>query len=343
MSLVLQRDPATVSVGLARWLEASRGVGYEIVRCDQPADGLSSETFLCDARAEATGEVEAIAVRLPPLGDGAFPSYDLSMQADAQRTAAAHGIPAPAPVEIVSDETWLNAPFMVMPAIDGRVPGAAPIYDKWITSASPDLQRKLYLGFVAQLAAIHQIDAVQLSGSLPRRDLDHEIAYWREYLAWYADGEQVVPALNEALEWCATNQPRDEAPLSLLWGDVRLGNVIFDEERSPVGVLDWEMATIGPPEHDVAWWRTLEATQDELLGRRVQGFPTADEALELYESALGRPLTDLPWYEVFAMVRSTAVMTRLGVLNERAGNPTFFPLAENPLLPLITRRIEHAR
>lgn len=342
MSLVTQRDPATVADGIARWLAASRGDGYRVVRCDRPSEGLSSETFLCDVRSTASGQVERLAVRLPPLGEGAFPAYELGVQAEAQRIAAAHGIPAPWPVEIVAAEQWLNAPFMVMPAIDGRVPGSIALRDEWITAAPTGLQRKMYVEFVGQLAAVHRIDGDSLGDALPRRDLDAEIAYWRRYLAWYADGEQVVSELDDALDWCAAHRPRDEPAAGLLWGDVRLGNVIYDDARSPVAVLDWEMATIGPPEHDVAWWRTLEASQDELFGERVGGFPTADEALQLYESELGRALMDLAWYEVFAMVRSTAVMTRLGVLNERAGDPALFPLAENPLLPLIARRIEQA-
>ena len=50
----------------------------------------------------------------------------------------------------------------------------------------------------------------------------------------------------------------------------------------------------------------------------------------------------MAWFEVFAMVRSTAVMTRIGLLHERAGNEGFFPIAENPILPLIARKIEEA-
>ena len=99
---------------------------------------------------------------------------------------------------------------------------------------------------------------------------------------------------------------------------------------------------VGAPEHDVAWWLTLEAIQDELFGRRVDAFPTSDVTRQMYESRLGRPLQNMDWFEVFAMVRSTAVMTRIGLLHERAGNEGFFPIAEKPILPLIARKIEEA-
>ena len=151
-----------------------------------------------------------------------------------------------------------------------------------------------------------------------------------------------MPQLVEALDWCVAHRPASEPEASLLWGDVRLGNVIFDEDRAPVAVLDWEMATIGAAEHDLAWTRTLEATQDELFGRTVPGFFDHDAAVARYEARLGRPVQDFDWYEIFAMVRSTAIMTRVAHLRELAGQPELFPIADNPILQILTRRMAGA-
>ena len=112
-----------------------------------------------------------------------------------------------------------------------------------------------------------------------------------------------------------------------------------DDNRRPVAVLDWEMTTIGPAEHDLAWHLTLEATQNELFGRSVPGFLGHDDACRYYEDQAGRPLQSLEWFEVLAMVRSTAIMTRLAYLQEQDGKPPMLPLADNPLLDLLTRRI----
>lgn len=342
MTLTVHRELTAVADGILRWIESARHQPYELVECRRPSDGLSSETVILDVALPGASDRESIAVRLPPVGDGAFPTYDLAAQVDALRLAAAHGVPVPAPVELVLDEQWVGAPFLVMPAVDGHVPGPISLRDEWIVKASPQLQRRMYDEFIEQLAALHTIEGHIASGRVPERGLEAELEYWQRYLEWYADGDHVVPALDDALDWCVRHRPSEEPPAALLWGDVRLGNVIFDDARRPVAILDWEMATIGAPEHDVAWWRTLEATQDELFGRRVEDFPTADDSLRLYEERLGRPLVSLEWFEVLAMVRSTAVMTRLAVLHERAGQPGFFPIAENPILPLIARRIEQA-
>ena len=339
MALSTHRSAEALADGITRWLDATRAVatlssGAAISR----PTGLSSETVLCEAKALGDGSSEAFVVRLPPVGEGPFPQYDLDLQAEAQRVAAAHGIPAPAPVELVEDESWLGSPFLVAPMVAGHVPSAMVLFDKWVTGGSIPQQRRLYDALIAQLAAIHRIRPDAIGPEVPRRDTETELAHWAVYLEWYADGEQLVPQLPTSLRRGASNiGPRTSRPRRCSGGTCVWATSSTTTERDAVAVLDWEMASVGAPEHDVAWWLTLEATQDELFGRRVDAFPTAARAPACYERQLGRPLEDMAWFEVFAMVRSTAVMTRVGLLHERAGHDALFPIANNPILPLISR------
>ena len=102
------------------------------------------------------------------------------------------------------------------------------------------------------------------------------------------------------------------------------------------------MATIGAAEHDLGWTLTLQATQDEMIRRTVPGFLDRDAVVARYEARLGRSVQHLEFYEVFAMVRSTAIMTRISILNERRGEPSVLPVADNPILDLLARRIREA-
>ena len=120
----------------------------------------------------------------------------------------------------------------------------------------------------------------------------------------------------------------------LLWGDVRLGNVIFGDDLAPRAVLDWDMASIGAPEHDVAWFTMLESTTRTLLGQHLDGFPDRDGTIAQYESLSGRALHDFEWYETLALIRSTAIMARIGYLHRAAGLPSPLPIEDNPLLDL---------
>ena len=58
-----------------------------------------------------------------------------------------------------------------------------------------------------------------------------------------------------------------------------------------------------------------------------------------YGEATGRETGDLDWYETFAMVRSTALMTRLADLRRDAGEPALLPIGDNPVLDLLRSRI----
>ncbi|MGZ4800116.1 MAG: phosphotransferase family protein, partial [Acidimicrobiia bacterium] len=305
MTHAAQRDLATMVPGLMRWLTERRGLDTVTVHGQRPTAGLSSETLMVDATGtiEDRDYSESLVVRLAPAGAGIFPEYDLALQARAQEAAAEHGIPAAVPVELELDPQWLGAPFLVMPVIEGHVGGELPIRDPWIMDA-PERQREISRHLYDTLATLHRVNwrAAGLECVLPHRDLDAELAYWARFLEWYADGEVVAPALVEALRWCAAHRPADEPPHSLLWGDVRLGNVIFDDERRVVAVLDWEMTTIGPAEHDVAWHLALESMQNELFGRGVPGFLDRDALLARYAARNGRALDDLEWFEIFSLV-----------------------------------------
>jgi aminoglycoside phosphotransferase (APT) family kinase protein len=345
MALAVERDLDAIAAGITPWLRATRGLDdLRVDECTRPSEGLSSETVVLDASGTRDGGPwrESFVLRLPPAGEGTFATYDLALQARAQTAVSQAGIPTAVPVELEADTRWLGAPFLVMAKIDGHIPGDMTLLDDWILSAGPEIQADLHRHFVEVLASIHRIDWRDggLEDVVPARDLDRELAHWSAYLDWYGDGEAIVPSLVDALGWCGRHRPDEEPLPSLLWGDVRFGNVIFGDDRRAVAVLDWEMASIGAAEHDLAWFLALEAMQSELFGRTVPGFPDHDAAVAHYEAHLGRPVRNLAWYEIFALVRSTAIMTRIAVLHQKAGRAPVLPIADNPVIDVLRRRID---
>jgi aminoglycoside phosphotransferase (APT) family kinase protein len=337
LPLAVARDPEVVRSGLAAW-HATRTDGTgSIASCQTASAGLSSETYLVRLTDDGGATAHDVAVRLPPVGEGIFPEYGLHAQAAAQNLAAAHGVPAPAPAEVVDDQQWLDTPFLVMPLARGTVPGPAPNGDPWVGSATEEERAAVFAAFVETVLGVHRVGVVEAT-PIPHRDLEADLGYWGDYLDWYSDGNDRAPVLREAFDWCVANRPSDP-PAAFLWGDVRLGNLVFDESRVPVAVLDWEMSTFGAPEHDIGWHLALDATMDALYGNRVDGFPTHAAAVAMYERGLGRSLVDPQWFETFALFRSTAIMTRLGVLHERVGRPGAFPIERNPIHALLRDRI----
>jgi len=293
--------------------------------------GMANETVLVDTGPAPGGFV----VRLPPL-EPTFPDYELGPQASVQNALAAAGVAAPSPALVVEDERWIGSPFLVMPLLAGAIPGPAPVFDPYVTGAGPVAQRLLADGLLDTVAAVHAVpwEPAGLGDLLSGPRVRDALERWSAYVAWSSEGEP-LPALAAALDWCTRHAP-EEREAVLLWGDVRLGNLVFDEERRVTGVLDWDLAAIGPREMDLGWHFGLEFMMEELFGRRVPGFPGPADALERYEQRTGYEVRELAWHEVFALARALAVNDR----HQRiAGNPR---RTENPMGPILMARLEAA-
>jgi aminoglycoside phosphotransferase (APT) family kinase protein len=283
---------------------------------------------------------EHLVLRMAPAAAGLHPDYDLSVQRAAQEAAAATGVPIAAPLVTDADPAWLGAPFMVMPRVDGHIIGEMPAFDDWVGSLGVAAQAELHLRFIDTLGCLHGA-AIEpaVAGGVPVRENAAELEHWDEYLHWSSGGTPVA-ALAEALHWCRANAPARAANTGpvLCWGDVRLGNVVFGDDLRPRAVLDWDMTVIGAREHDVAWFTALTTTMATMMGQGVEGFPDRDGTIAQYEELTGRELHDFDWYETFALVRSTAIMTRISYLALAAGETPMMPIDDNPLLDLLRRR-----
>ncbi len=106
-------------------------------------------------------------------------------------------------------------------------------------------------------------------------------------------------------------------------------------------VLDFEMATIGPAEVDLAWFVVLHDMAVDRCGGDLPGFPGRDATIAAYESRLGRPVADLRWYEAFAALRSGAILVRAARLLSRLGIDDSWLTHENPTIDL-SRRLDRA-
>jgi aminoglycoside phosphotransferase (APT) family kinase protein len=309
-----RRDEAALAEGLGRWVAehagtvpgATAGSGEATIAGLAHADGgMANETVLLDFGPGHAGMV----VRLPPL-DATFPDYDLAPQAEVQNVVAAAGIPAPAPAIVELDTSWIGTPFLAMPRVHGAVAGPAPAFDPYVRDAGPARQRLMYDGLIDVLAAVHAVpwERSGLAEVLGGPHLADALARWAAYVEWSSEGDP-LPALAEALDWCTRHCPPEREAV-LLWGDVRLGNLVFDNARRIVAVLDWDLAALGPPEMDLGWHFGLDFMMDALFGQRVPGFPSRIEALARYESESGHEVRDLAWHEVFALTRALAINDR---------------------------------
>jgi aminoglycoside phosphotransferase (APT) family kinase protein len=241
-------------------------------------------------------------VRRPRRGDGLFPVYDLELQC--RVINALREVPAPAPATYAGGA-------MTMPFVAGAIPNDFTPLDPWLKSLPDDAaRRRVWESTIDTVAAIHReplVDGLRVG-------LAEELAYWRDYLAWMGD---VPESLTGVFDWCVANAPlADEPEPVLLWGDVRFGNIVYDEETlAPKAVLDWDMVSAGPPQMDIAWLTALETVGNEITGLSMPGFGSPSEAL----TRVGCPTASFDWYEIFALVRASAISTRIEHVTGKTG------------------------
>ena len=272
-----------------------------------------------------------------------YPEYDLGVQRAVLDTLGRAGVPVPRVLALEEDRAFVGAPFLVMSFVAGRPVADVVAFDPWIAAGGAERGRAVEERFLDALGALHRVDRrlVDARAAL-RRGVAADLAYWANYIDWAADGSP-ARVLADALDWCRRTVPTDDPDRhALCWGDARLGNVCFDPATAEVtALLDWELATIGPPESDLAWYLALGDLTAHFVGRRAVGALDRTAVISRYEAVLGRPVVDLGWHEVFALVRSVAINDRQARLAADVGAEYPGVAGDaNPVLAVLAERIE---
>ena len=334
---VSTRDAGELRARLEIWFAERPEVGGRpaIDSFERPeTNGMSSETLLFDASWDPPGGGDGdvrvtgrFVARLCPDTSAypVFPTYDMGKQAEVMRLI---GSRTKAPVPPVRwDEPSdgpLGAPFFVMDRIDGLVPPDVMPYTfdgSWLTEATPEQRACLQARSVETLAAIHGVAAgtpetafleVDAPGDTP---LQRHFANERAYYEWVRQGHR-YSVIERAFDWLEAHWPEsaEEADPVVLWGDARIGNMLF-QDFEPAAVLDWEMATVGPREIDLAWFiflhRFFEDLTSELGMAGLPDFLERHEVAAQYAAASGHEPRDLDWFITYAALRHGSVMARV--------------------------------
>jgi aminoglycoside phosphotransferase (APT) family kinase protein len=288
---------------------------------------MSSETVLFTATwTDGDERVEhrlVARIEPPETAYPVFTGYDLDMQFRVMRLVAEHTrVPVPRTHWYEPDPSVLGGPFFVMDQVDGLVPPDVLPYtfgDNWVFDADTTARRALQESAVTALAGIHSLTAdrydlgfldIDAPGDTSLERLVHD---WRAYATWVAQ-DRTSPLLTDCFDWLEEHLPSEFGPDALSWGDGRIGNMMFQDHRV-VAVLDWEMASVAPPEVDLGWMCYLHLFfQDLATDLGAPGLPDMFRPVDVarsYAQASGYTPADLTWFVAFAAVRHGAIMRRV--------------------------------
>ena len=250
-------------------------------------------------------------LRRPPVGANIKGGHDMGREYRVLSLLQGHYAKAPTPVAYCEDPNVIGGPFYLMERLEGvvlRPHNAAKL------GLSPEQWRRLSTALIDNLAALHALDIVETGLAQlgkPEGYTRRQVEGWVQRYA--AAATDAIEDMETLAQWLPANLPPEQAP-AFLHNDYKYDNVMFDSTFSElIGVLDWEMSTVGDPLMDLgaalAWW--IEAGDGEAMyPYNVTWMPgnlTRQEAAERYAQQSGRDLKHLMFYYVFGLFKNATI------------------------------------
>jgi len=289
---------------LGRWLEANVEGFQGPFELTKFPSGQSNPTYRIRA---ASGDY---VMRRKPFGK-LLPSAH-AVDREYRLLAALHplGFPVPQPLALCEDPGVIGAIFYVMEMARGRsyADGSLPDFD-------PATRRQMYEQLIDTLADLHVIDpeAAGLGDfGKPGNYFERQVMRWtRQYRDSQTD---YLPEMERLIAFLPESLP-EQSRTSIVHGDYRIDNAMFDGDGTLTAVLDWELATLGDPVADFSYlamqWMMPADGSAGLAGLDLPmlGIPSLEEAVTRYSERSGVPVGDkLDWYFAYNLFRLAGIV-----------------------------------
>jgi aminoglycoside phosphotransferase (APT) family kinase protein len=255
-------------------------------------------------------------LRRPPKGTHHKGAHDMGCEYRIQTQLAQVLDYVPRTVALCEDDAVIGTPFYVMERLVGPIPRKNLPRDVQL-----DRERTAALcrNVVGLLADLHAVDLAATGlGDLGKGDgyVRRQVEGWseryRKARTWN------VGSFERVMHWLADNQPPDRAH-TLVHNDFRFDNIVLDpkDPTRPVGLLDWELATVGDPLTDLAnclgYWIEADDGRHMQAFRRqpthLPGMMTREQVVAYYCARTGIDVTneEWAWYQVFGLFRVAVI------------------------------------
>ena len=330
----VREEDAFDVAAVARWLQDNASDADRETLTGEPevrqfSGGASNLTYLLRYPGRD------LILRRAPRGTKAKGAHDMGREYRIQSALEGHFPYVAHMVGFCEDPSVLGADFYVMDRIDGIIPRSEMPEGVDLT---PEQARGMCLSMIETLAELHSVDPAAAG----LESLGKGWGYVRRQVeGWSVRYRNArtddAPDCEATMAWLDAHQP-DDIAICVIHNDFKLDNLVFDagDPTKVVGVLDWEMATLGDPlmdlGGDLAFW--VEAGDETLKHfRRVPthlpGMMTREEIVRTYCDRMGYDITPEQWrfYEVFGYFR-------LGVIAQQIYYRYFHGQTTNELFSL---------
>jgi aminoglycoside phosphotransferase (APT) family kinase protein len=258
-------------------------------------------------------------LRRPPFGKKAKTAHDMSREYRILKALKPVFRYGPEPLAYTEDESIMGCPFYVMERIRGI------ILRKDIPEGlnlTPDDVRTICENYVTLWAELHSIDYKKIgleNFGNPEGYVRRQVEGWSTR---YRDAKTPdAPDFEKVMQWLHDHMPEDSLVPTIIHNDFKLDNVVLNPEKPTeiIGLLDWEMATIGDPIMDLgsglAYWIGNDDSEALKLSRQhptnVPGALNRKEIIELYLKKTGRVINSFDFYYCFGLFRLAVISQQI--------------------------------
>ena len=297
----------------------------------QFSGGASNWTYRLQYEGEGTDQ--DLILRRPPKGTKAKSAHDMVREYTVQKALKDAYPYVPKMVALCTDESVIGADFYVMERMEGIIPRAN--LPKGI-DLDVEQTRALCTNVIDALVDLHQVDYKEHPDlvNLGRGEgyCERQVTGWdKRYIKAKTPN---VPSFGLVRQWLSKHTPAD-SKTCLIHNDWRFDNVILDaaDPTKVIGVLDWEMATLGDPLMDLgsalAYWveedDNIIMQQSRRQPTHLEGMMTRDEVVDYYLKQSGLKIDNWTFYEVFGLFRLAGIVQQIyyRYYNKQTTNPAF--------------------
>ena len=271
-------------------------------------------------------------LRRPPPGHKAASAHDMKREYNVMQGLKPVYPFVPDMIAFCDDQSIIDSDFYVMERLHGIIPRHN--FPRGMELSAEEC-RQFSTSVLDKLIDLHKVDyqAANLSGlgkgqGYVKRQVDGWIGRYGKSKTWN------VPNFKKIMAWLERNQPED-ITTCIIHNDYRMDNVVLDPEdpQNIIGVLDWEMATLGDPLMDLgsslAYWTQAD---DDAVFRKTRrqpthlpGMLTRDEVVDYYCEKMGFDKSGWDFYEVFGLFRLAVIAQQIYYRyhHKQTDNPAF--------------------
>ncbi len=290
---VVRIDPEAVT----RWFDDLAIEFTGPLRFERIGLGQSNLTYLV-----RDADDQRWVLRRPPLGQLLASAHDVAREARIMAALAPTDVPVPEILGVAQDPAIADVPLVLMEFINGQVVDTMAVAE----SLAPQRRRQIGVSLPTTLAKVHAVDinVVGLSDLASHKPYAH-----RQLKRWAGQWEQSrtreLPELDDLTRRLVAAAP-EQRELSLVHGDFHLRNAIVSRDTGVViGVLDWELSTLGDPLADMgtmlAYWPEPGEDFGDFPASTLDGFPDRAELARIYLEQTGRDPQALKYWHALGL------------------------------------------